>query len=57
MPRAKSRANHASRSSRKSRSSRSSSGRSAGRPEEPLHVRRYIDFVRAVLGTTPRNGR
>jgi hypothetical protein len=57
MPRAKSRANHATRSQRKSRSSRSSSSRPTARAEEPLQVRRYIDFVRAVVGSTSRNGR
>jgi hypothetical protein len=55
MPRAKSRTSHAA-ASRKSRSSRSSSAR-PNRREENEALRRYLDFVRAVIGVSSRNGR
>jgi hypothetical protein len=56
MPRTKSRTTSAS-SSRKSSSSRSNGSRMVGRSEEPSKIRRYLEFVRAIVSGTSRNGR
>ncbi len=55
MPRTKSRTSHAASASRKGRTSRSG-GKSSTRSGNSK-FRRYLDFIRAILGTTPRNGR
>ncbi|HEY6572945.1 MAG TPA: hypothetical protein VI198_06455 [Candidatus Eisenbacteria bacterium] len=57
MPRTKSRSSHAASSSRKGRSSRSGAKSSSARGGENSKVRRYLEFVRAILGSSPRNGR
>ncbi len=56
MPRTKSRTSHAASASRKSRSSRSG-GKSSSTRSGNSKFRRYLDFIRAILGNTPRNGR
>jgi hypothetical protein len=56
MPRTKSRSTHAATSSRKSRSGRSNGTRHAGRGEDAMKIRRYIEFLRAIVGSS-RNGR
>ncbi|HEU4725775.1 MAG TPA: hypothetical protein VFU59_10825 [Candidatus Eisenbacteria bacterium] len=56
MPRTKSRSSHTAASSRKGRSNRSGSKSSSTRNDD-TKVRRYLDFIRAILGTSPRNGR
>ena len=56
MPRTKSRSSNAASSSRKSRSSRSGTKASSTRNGDSK-VRRYLDFIRAILGSSPRNGR
>ena len=55
MPRTKSRSSHAAPDSKKSRSGRS--GAKAQSARGGSKVRRYLDFIRAILGATPRNGR
>lgn len=57
MPRTKSRSSHAASASRKGRSSRSGAKTPSGRGGASSKVRRYLDFIRAILGTSPRNGR
>lgn len=56
MPRTKSRSSHAASASRKGRSSRSGTKSSSARGGN-AKVRRYLDFIRAILGVSPRNGR
>ncbi|MEK7316180.1 MAG: hypothetical protein AAB011_08375 [Candidatus Eisenbacteria bacterium] len=55
MPRTKSRTSQAASTARKGRTSRSG-GKSSSR-SGTSKVRRYLDFIRAILGNTPRNGR
>ena len=56
MPRTKTRNSHSA-SSRKSRSGRSSASRQAVvRGEDAVKIRRYLDFLRAIVGSS-RNGR
>ena len=55
MPRTKSRSSHSA-VPRKSRSTRSSGARRANRSDDGTQIRRYLDFLRAVVGTS-RNGR
>ena len=56
MPRTKSRSSHSA-VPRKSRSTRSNGARRANRSEEGNQIRRYLDFLRAIVGGSPRNGR
>ena len=55
MPRTKSRTNAVA-TARKGRSTRTGSKTSSSRSGDKK-VRRYLDFIRAILGNTPRNGR
>jgi hypothetical protein len=55
MPRTKSRSSHSAVSRR--RTSRARGSRTSIRPEEVQKIRRYLDFVRAIVGPAPRNGR
>lgn len=57
MPRTKSRTASNASSTRKSRSGRSNSTRQSPRGEESAKIRRYVDFVRAIVSSTSRNGR
>jgi len=57
MPRTKSRSLSHSPSTRKSRSGRGNASRPSPRGEESAKIRRYVDFVRAIVGATSRNGR
>ena len=56
MPRTKSRSSHSA-VPRKSRSPRSNGTRRANRSDDGNQIRRYLDFLRAVIGSSPRNGR
>jgi len=56
MPRTKSRSSHSA-VSRKSRSTRSTGTRRANRSDDGNQIRRYIEFLRAIVGGSPRNGR
>ena len=56
MPRTKSRSSHSA-VPRKSRSTRSNGTRRANRSEDGNQIRRYIEFLRAIIGGSPRNGR
>jgi hypothetical protein len=55
MPRTKTRTSHTT-VSRKRRPTRSNGGRRANRIEDDTQIRRYLDFVRAIVGSS-RNGR
>ncbi|HET9950922.1 MAG TPA: hypothetical protein VFS09_03915 [Candidatus Eisenbacteria bacterium] len=55
MARTKSRSSHSA-VSRKSRSTRSNGTRRANRSEDGTQIRRYLDFIRAIVGPS-RNGR
>jgi hypothetical protein len=57
MPRTKSRSGHTSASSRKTRASRGNGTRQATRSDDATKMRRYLDFVRAIVGASGRNGR
>jgi hypothetical protein len=57
MPRTKSRSSNHAPSTRKSRSRRANATRQSPRGEESAKIRRYVDFVRAIVGATSRNGR
>lgn len=57
MPRTKSRSGHTSTAARKTRASRSNGTRQAGRSEDATKMRRYLEFVRAIVGGSGRNGR
>ena len=56
MPRTKSRSSHAASASRKGRSGRSNGSRTAVRGEDAAKIRRYLEFLRAIVGSS-RNGR
>jgi len=56
MPRTKSSSSQSA-SSRKSRTSRSNGSRRATRNEAGSQIRRYLEFLRAVVGGSSRNGR
>ena len=56
MPRTKSRSSHTASISRKGRSSRSGS-KAQSRGGDTSKIRRYLDFIRAILGNSPRHGR
>jgi hypothetical protein len=55
MPRTKSRSSHSA-VSRKGRTTRSNGTRRANRSDDGTQIRRYLDFLRAIVGTS-RNGR
>lgn len=57
MPRTKSRSGHSSNAARKARASRGNGTRQASRSEDAIKIRRYLDFVRAIVGNAGRNGR
>ena len=57
MPRTKSRSGHTSTAARKTRASRANGTRQAGRSEDATKMRRYLEFVRAIVGGSGRNGR
>jgi hypothetical protein len=57
MPRTKSRTNRTETESRRTQPGRTSAARKSNRPEDIEKVRRYFEFVRAVVGGPTRNGR
>jgi hypothetical protein len=57
MSRMKSHTGHERSDSRKSRAPRTGSARRANRPENAEKMRRYLEFVRVVVGGPTRNGK
>jgi hypothetical protein len=57
MPRTKSRTNRTETESRRTQPGRTSAARKSNRPDDIEKVRRYFEFVRAVVGGPTRNGR
>jgi len=57
MSRTKSPSNHAATTSRRTNTTRTTADRTSNRRDDGSRIRRYLEFVRAVVGTSTRHGR
>ena len=57
MPRTNSKSNHAATTPRRMNTTRTTAEQTSNRHEDVSKIRRYLEFVRAVVGTPTRHGR
>ncbi len=57
MSRTKSHSSHATNGSRRTNNAKTTADRKPSRPQDPSTIRRYLEFVRAVVGQPTRHGR